>query len=87
MVVSNRVAVTIGGREYIVRGEESPEYISMLASYVDKRMKEIEARSPFLPPGKVAVLAALNIADELKKLEREYETLVQLISEKRKDPV
>lgn len=76
-----RVAVRIYGEEYIVRGSAPREYIEMLARYVDEKMRQIERRNPYLSPGKLAVLTALNLADELMKLQEDYDNLVKLLGE------
>jgi len=80
-----RAVVEIFGDEYIMRGEATPEYMSMLANYIDKKMKQISARQSLLPVTKIAVLAALNIADELSKLQEDYDTLVKLMDDEKKD--
>jgi len=81
-----KVAVKILDEEYVVKGEEDPEYIIALASYVDRKMSAIQQRNPHLGITKVAVLTALNIADELSKLQEDYdEILKQLAEEKKKN--
>lgn len=80
----NRVTVRIFNEEYVVKGEENPEYIEMLASFVDRRMKMIQQRNPNLSSTKVAVLTALNLADELNKLQEDYDELVKNLEEEKK---
>lgn len=80
----NKVAVTIFGEEYVVTGEENAEYIQMLAAYVDRRMKMIQQRNPNLSNSKVAVLVALNLADELNKLQEDYDDMVKALEEEKK---
>ena len=80
----NRVTVSIFNEEYVVKGEENPEYIEMLASFVDRRMKMIQQRNPNLSSTKVAVLTALNLADELNKLQEDYDELVKNLEEEKK---
>lgn len=80
----NRVTVSIFNEEYIVKGEENPEYIEMLASFVDRRMKMIQQRNPNLSSTKVAVLTALNLSDELNKLQEDYDELVKNLEEEKK---
>jgi cell division protein ZapA len=81
-----RAVVEIYGGEYIVRGDSPPEYLSMLANYIDRKMKQVAQRQPQLSATKIAVLTALNIADELSKLQEDYDNLVKLLdSEKKKD--
>ncbi|WP_206810959.1 cell division protein ZapA [Paradesulfitobacterium ferrireducens] len=74
--------VEIFGEKYAVRGEASPEHIQAVAREVDKRMHLIAQRFPRLPYHQVAVLAALNLADDLARLREEQETLMQLLGEK-----
>lgn len=74
--------VEIFGEKYVVLGEASSEQIQAVAREVDKRMYLIARRFPRLPHHQVAVLTALNLADDLAKLREEQETLMQLLGEK-----
>jgi len=60
------IEIEVFGRNYKIRvkGEEDEKYISRLTSYVDQKMQEIAVKSRSADPTKIAVLAALNIADE-----------------------
>ncbi|HZJ84017.1 MAG TPA: cell division protein ZapA [Syntrophomonadaceae bacterium] len=80
-----RVTVEIFNEEYVVKGSENPEYINMLASYVDRRMKMVHQRNPNLSTTKVAVLTSLNLADELNKLQEDYDELIKTLEEEKKD--
>lgn len=80
-----KVTVEIFNEEYVVRGEENPDYIDMLATYVDRRMKMIQKRNPNLSSTKIAVLTALNLADELNKLQEDYDELVRKMEEEKKN--
>lgn len=62
---NNKVDVEIFGEHYRLRGEASPEHMVRLARYVDQTMHKVLKRNPRLSLHKTAVLAALNIADEL----------------------
>ena len=81
----NKVIVSIFGEDYIVKGNESPEYMEMLASYVDRRMKMIQQRNYNLSNTKIAVLTALNLADELNKLQEDYDDMVKTLEEEKKN--
>lgn len=74
-----KVVVEIYGEKYVIRGGDSPEHIQKVAHEVDKKMRLIAQRMPRLAVHQVAILAALNLADELGKLREEQETLMQLI--------
>ena len=60
----NLVHVEIFGQAYAVRGGENPGYVEKLAAYVDEQMKEVSRTSGAVDSLRIAVLAALNIADE-----------------------
>jgi cell division protein ZapA len=57
--------VNICDQCYLIKGSIDSEYVQELAAYVDKKMKEIAESSQTADSLKVAVMAALNIADEL----------------------
>lgn len=57
--------VEIFGSVYHVRGEKDPEYLQELATLVDRKMREISQQVSTVDSAKIAILAALNIADEL----------------------
>lgn len=77
----SKATVNIFNEEYVVRGNENPEYMQMLGSYVDRRMRMIGQRNHNLSTTKVAVLTALNLADELNKLQEDYDQLVKALEE------
>ena len=56
--------VTIFGRTYSLRGGGDPDYLARLAKEVDRRMREVADATGTADTLKVAILAALNIADD-----------------------
>jgi cell division protein ZapA len=64
------VPVVIFGQTYSVRADEDGSYIEELARYVDTKMRTLAESTGTSDSLKVAVLAALNIADEFFKLEQ-----------------
>lgn len=66
------VPITIFGETYTVRAEEDGSYIEQVARFVDTKMRTLSESTGTSEPLKVAVLAALNIADEFFKLEERY---------------
>ena len=67
MDAKNLVEVQIFGHSYPIRGEADQEYILNVAAYVDRKMREVTEKLPVASLSKVAILASLNIADELFK--------------------
>jgi cell division protein ZapA len=57
--------IEIYDQTYNVNSGQSDEYLRELASYVDGKMREIADATHIADSLKVAVLASLNIADEL----------------------
>lgn len=74
--------VYILGQKYTIKGDAPEEYIREIASYVDKKLKEVHTSIPNITPVKASILAALDIADELFKLRGEQEVLTKNIEEK-----
>lgn len=68
---SNSVKVTIFGQTYTVNGDAPREYMLQLAEYLNDKMEDVRNTTGISNPAQVAILAALNMADEyfqLKKL-------------------
>jgi cell division protein ZapA len=59
------IPVEIHGQRYPIRSSLEPEYVARLASYVDEKMRAAGEATPSSDSLRLAVLAALNIADEL----------------------
>jgi cell division protein ZapA len=59
--------VEIFGATYVIRGGQQPEYLSELAAEVDRRMRELAGHVTSPEPGRLAILTALNLADELSR--------------------
>jgi cell division protein ZapA len=74
MEKNDSTTVEIFGQTYNVRGEGDPEYLAELARFVDGRMREVAAQVATVDPLKIAILAALNIADELSRFQKQRES-------------
>ena len=72
--MENRITVSICGTEYTLMAEESPAYMQKVAAMVDTKMSEIMA-SGRINRSDAAVLAAMNIADEMLKQQGNTENL------------
>ena len=79
-----RVSARIHGDEYIIRGNAEAQHIEKVAQYVDLKMNQLTLSNRYLPPKKIAVLAAVNVADELFRLQEDYEALIKLLDEDKK---
>jgi len=78
---TQKIRVNIFGSEYVLKASENEEYIINIAKYVDEKMRLIDKSNAINSKSKVAILAALNIAEELAQ-ERDYkEKLIDQINE------
>ncbi|MCX5776486.1 MAG: cell division protein ZapA [Candidatus Firestonebacteria bacterium] len=68
---NNGVCVDIFGSEYVIKGDGNSDYTKEIANYVDSKMKEISINTSNVSSLKVAILTALNLADEIYKLKKE----------------
>ena len=59
------VKVTVAGEEVTIRSEQPAEHSIAVADHVDASIRRIQEQSPLVDTGKAAILAALQIADEL----------------------
>lgn len=75
------VRVDIYDQTYHLRGSDT-EYIAQLADYVDNKMRVIAQQASTVDSLRVAVLAALNIADELHVLRRKYDSIASDYNER-----
>jgi cell division protein ZapA len=78
---SGNVRVEIYDQTYHLRGSD-PEYIAELAEYVDTKMHLISKQASTVDSLRVAVLAALNIADEFHVLKRKYDSIASNYTER-----
>jgi len=72
--MENRITVSICGTDYTLMAEESPSYMQKVAAIVDGKMGEMMA-SGRISRIDAAVLAAMNIADEMLKQQGGTENL------------
>ena len=62
-----QLRIDVLGTSFVIQSDESAEYLNSLAAHVRSKIEEVKSRYTFADPLTVAVLAALNIADEMYK--------------------
>src|SRR5215210_9176953 len=70
---SPTIRVEIYNQTYNIRSDGDTEYLMQLADFVDSRMREISSGTLTVDSLKVAILAALHIADEFHRLKQTHE--------------
>jgi cell division protein ZapA len=64
MADGNAIPVEIHGQRYPIKSGLDPEYVASLAAYVDEKMRAAADSTPTGDTLRLAIIAALNIADE-----------------------
>ncbi len=94
--MKNLVRVEILGREYTVKSDEGEERVRKIAEYVNEKIKKISESAKTLSTLNVAILAALDIANEyfealeghgdlsrrVEKIEMKSDRLIEIINSK-----
>lgn len=78
-----KTTVRVAGRDYTLVSSDGPAHVSRVAACVDRKISEISL-SARLPVDKAAVLAALNVTDELMKSQEENSRLRRELAALRK---
>ncbi|HDY74940.1 MAG TPA: cell division protein ZapA [Candidatus Marinimicrobia bacterium] len=75
--------VTIYGHEYTVKAPADSTYIKSIAEFVDTKMREVQDKMPSeQSTERIAILAAMNISDELLSIRNDKETFSTEIENK-----
>ena len=84
--MTKSVDVEIFGGTYSIKGEADPEYVRQLARLVDEKMRTLAKRSPStVSAQRIAVLAAVNMADELYRLKNRQRKVEEMVHKKTGD--
>lgn len=79
--MSQTMKLQIFGQVYPITADLDKAYLGTLAEYVDEKMRTIAKMTPTVDTQKVAVLAAMAIADELHSLRKERGEREELLKE------
>jgi len=78
----NITTVTIFGRDYKIKGIADENYILEMAKFVDMKMRELSNNAQLPSTERVAILTALNIADELFQEKRKTSEAFSSVEER-----
>lgn len=78
------IKVEIFGAEYRIKGEANAEYVRRVAAYVDGKMQQLAQASSTGSVSKLAILTAINIADELFREREDREKALAALAERLK---
>ncbi len=84
MAAETPVKVYILGQEYVVKSEEGEDYVRKVAAYVNEQIETIIETTKTVTTFKVAILAAMRIADEYFKEMEKNKRLVDFVENRSK---
>ncbi len=76
------VTVEIHGQRYPIRSSLDPDYVLRLAAYVDQKITAAADNTPTGDSLRLAVLAALNVADEMFRMRERTQAIDSQIAER-----
>jgi cell division protein ZapA len=79
--VPQRVVLEIFGDSFALKTDD-PEHMETLGKLVDQQMKKVAKNVHSFDSTKIAILTALQLADDYCQLKKDYDELVELINEK-----
>ena len=85
--MSPPVRIEILGREYFIKSNEGEERIREIAEYVNRKIKEISEGGKIVSTLNIAILVALNIADDYFRMIEDQEKMKNDVVSKTKQIV
>lgn len=82
MAVQKPVEVTIMGQKFVVRSESDEAYVREVAAFVDQKMNNVLQKAKGVSNLNVAILSAMNIADEFFSFRKKKEQTFEEVTEK-----
>lgn len=82
MSPSKTIRVEIYDQVYNIRGDLDEEYVRQLAEYVDQKMRALGSQTQTVDSLRLAVLAALNLADEYHVLRARHQEVEAALGER-----
>ena len=81
------VEIKVFGQTYTVKTDAEEDYIQEVAKYVNEKMEEVLKKTKSVSTVNVAILTALNIADDLLREKEKRTALLREVGAKSKDLV
>lgn len=79
--MSQAIKVQIFGQTFSIQGELDEVYVQKLAAYVNQKMNAISEMAPTVDTQRLAIMAALAIADELHRLKEQHGEREEILKE------
>jgi cell division protein ZapA len=82
----NRTVIKLCGQSFTISSLEGDDYLHKISAYVEEQIAAVQRAYPSLSTHNCALLAALNLSDELHKLKADYAALGNRIDQLRNLP-
>lgn len=76
-----KVTVEFLGEQYPIKGDAEAERITRVAVWLNDRMKKIAQSNSRLSSRQIAIMTAMNLADDYLKLEADYRALMEMVKQ------
>jgi len=81
------VEIKVFGQTFSVKTDSDEDHLQAVAQYVNEKMEEVLKKTKSVSSLNVAILTALNIADDLLKEKEQRKALLREVEDKSKDLV
>lgn len=85
--MKKQIEIKVMGQKFVIRSESSEDYVNQVATFVDQKMNDVVKNSKSVASLNVAILAAMNIADEYLKYRMNKERQHTQVEKKIKDVI
>jgi cell division protein ZapA len=85
--VKRAVEVSMMGQKFMIKSDSNDDYVSKIAGYVDGKVNEVLQNTKSVASIQVALLTAMNIADEFFKFKDNKDTTLKQIEKKIEDMI
>ena len=73
MAEAKKVAITVSGQSFYLKTDQDEDYLKSLADTIDSRIEKMREGNPSITALKASILISLELLDDYKKLEANYE--------------
>lgn len=87
MLMKKQIEIKVMGQKFMVRSDSSEEYVNQVATFVEQKINEVVKNSKAVASLNVAILAAMNIADEYLKYRMNREKQHTQVEKKIRDVI
>jgi len=83
--VKRTMEISIMGQKFMIKSESDDDYVNRVAKFVDDRINEVMQNTKSVASINVAILAAMNIADEYFRFKQDKEQKLTMVEKKIED--